>query len=53
MLNHTIDFVRTRRARGESLDAIKAEGFPVQYDEWNHGYTSAAEWIELIYRSLD
>jgi len=53
MLNHTIDFVRTRRARGESLDAIKAEGLPVQYDEWNHGYTSAAEWIELIYRSLD
>ena len=53
MLNHTIDFVRTRRARGESLDAIKAEGLPAQYDEWNHGYTSAAEWIELIYQSLD
>lgn len=53
MLNHTIDFVRTRRARGLSLDAIKAEGLPVQYDEWNHGYTSAAEWIELIYQSLD
>ena len=53
MLNHTIDFVRTRRARGVSLDAVKAEGFPVEYDEWNHGYTSAAEWIEIIYGSLD
>lgn len=53
MLNDTIDFVRTRRASGQSLEAIKAEGFPEQYDEWNHGYTSASEWIEMIYRSLD
>jgi cyclase len=53
MLNYTIDFVRTRRARGLSLDAIKAEGFPAQHDEWNHGYSSASDWIELIYRSLD
>ncbi len=53
MLNGTINFVRTRKARGLSLDAIQAEGLPVQYDEWNHGYTSAAEWIESIYRSLD
>jgi glyoxylase-like metal-dependent hydrolase (beta-lactamase superfamily II) len=53
MLTDTINFVRTRKARGLSLDAIKAEGFPAQYDEWNHGYTSASEWIESIYRSLD
>lgn len=53
MLNYTIDFVRTRRARGLSLDAIKAEGFPAQYDDWNHGYSSASDWIELIFRSLD
>ena len=37
MLRFTIDFVRTRKARGLSLDAIKVEGFPAQYDEWNHG----------------
>ncbi len=53
MLTYTIDFVRTRRARGLSLDAIKAEGFPAQYDDWGHGYISASEWIEMIYRSLD
>lgn len=53
MLNDTIDFVRTRRVRGLSLDAIKAEGLPAQFDEWNHGYSSATDWIELIYRSLD
>ena len=34
-------------------EAIQAEGFPVQYEEWNHGYSSASDWIELIYRSLD
>ena len=53
MLNFTIDFVRIRQARGLSLDAIRAEGFPERYDAWNHGYTSASEWIEMIYRSLD
>jgi glyoxylase-like metal-dependent hydrolase (beta-lactamase superfamily II) len=53
MLHDTIDFVRTRKARGLSLDTIKAAGLPEQFDEWNHGYTSAAEWIESIYRSLD
>jgi len=53
MLRFTIDFVRTRRASGLSLEAIKNEGFPAQYDEWNHGYISASEWIEMIYKSLD
>jgi hypothetical protein len=48
-----IDFVRTRRARGLSLDAVKAEGFPTRYDDWGYGYISASEWIEMIYRSLD
>jgi len=53
MLEYTIDFVRIRRAEGMSLDAIKAEGFPEQYNEWNHGYISAAEWIEMIYLSIE
>jgi glyoxylase-like metal-dependent hydrolase (beta-lactamase superfamily II) len=53
MLNFTIDFVRSRRAGGRSLEAIQAEGFPEQYNEWNNGYISATEWIEMIYRSLD
>lgn len=53
MLQFTIDFVRTRRAAGMPLEAIQAEGFPAQYDEWNNGYISAAEWIEMIYRSIN
>jgi glyoxylase-like metal-dependent hydrolase (beta-lactamase superfamily II) len=53
MLDFTIDFVRTRKARGASLDAIQAEGFPAQYDVWGYGYISAAQWIDMIYRSLD
>ena len=53
MLNDTINFVRTRKARGLSLDAIKAEGVPAQDDEWNHGDTSASEWLESVYRALD
>lgn len=53
MLDFTIDFVRIRRARGLSLDAIKAEGFPALYDVWGYGYISEADWIDMIYRSLD
>jgi glyoxylase-like metal-dependent hydrolase (beta-lactamase superfamily II) len=53
MLNFTIDFVRSRHAGGRSLEAIQAEGFPEQYNEWNNGYISATKWIEMIYRSLD
>ena len=53
MLEFTIGFVRERRARGQSLEMIQAEGFPDEYDEWNHGYISESEWIEMIYRSLD
>ncbi len=53
MLSYTIDFVRTRKAREQSLESIKAEGFPAQYDVWGYGYISAEDWIEMIYRSLD
>ena len=53
MLAYTIEFVRTRHARGLSLEDIKAEGFSAEYDAWNHGYTSASDWIEMIYLSLD
>ena len=53
MLDYTIDFVRTRKVRGLSLEAIQAEGFPAQYDVWSFGYISAAEWMDMIYRSLD
>jgi len=53
MLQFTIDFVRTRRAAGMTLEAIQAEGFPAQYDEWNGGYITATEWIEMIYLSID
>ena len=51
MLAFTIEFVRTRKARGQTLVEIQAEGFPVQYDEWN-GYITATDWIEMIYQSL-
>lgn len=53
MLTFTIEFVRRKRARGLSIEAIAAEGFPPSLDDWNHGYISAADWIEMIYRSLE
>ena len=51
MLTFTIDFVSSRKMQGRTLAEIRAEGFPVQYDEWN-GYITAADWMEMIYQSL-
>jgi glyoxylase-like metal-dependent hydrolase (beta-lactamase superfamily II) len=51
MLAFTIEFVRTRKARGLTLAEIQSEGFPDQYDEWN-GYITATDWMEMIYQSL-
>ncbi len=51
MLAFTIEFVRARKARGQTLAEIQGEGFPVQYDEWN-GYITATDWMEMIYQSL-
>jgi len=51
MLAFTIEFVRTRKARGLTLAEIQAEGFPVRYDEWN-GYITAEDWMAMIHQSL-
>ena len=51
MLAFTIEFVRARKARGQTIAEIQSEGFPVQYDEWN-GYITATDWMEMIYQSL-
>jgi len=52
MLIETIDIVRSKKAKGLSLDQIKREGFPPKYDAWGTAYTNAAAWIENIYQGL-
>jgi len=52
MLIATIGIVRSKKAKGLSLEQIKREGFPPKYDAWGTAYTNAAAWIENIYLGL-
>ena len=52
MLIKTTGLVRKRMAAGESLDQIKEEGLPKQWEEWGGGFISTERWIETIHRSL-
>lgn len=53
MLQDTVPLVRKKKLAGQSLDEIIAEGLPSEYDAWGYGYTSAEQWIEIIYNSGD
>ena len=54
MLIDTIGFVKMKKKAGATLQQIKEEGFPAQYESWGQtGYTDAEEWIDNIYRGLD
>jgi len=52
MLSETIAVVRAKRMRGIPIEDIQAEGFSQKYAEWGQGYTSAGDWIAMIYNSL-
>jgi len=52
MLVETTDLVRKRMAAGMSLDQIKQEGFPEEWNSWAGGFISTERWIETIHRSL-
>lgn len=52
MLVATIGIVRDKIKAGKTLDQIKAEGFPKQWDSWGTGFVKTPFWIETIYKSL-
>lgn len=52
MLVETTQFVRERMKAGKTLDQIKAEGFPSEWDSFDGGFISAARWIDTIHASL-
>jgi len=53
MLVETIEIVRRKKASGMSLEQIKKEGLPPEYDSWGTGYADAGTWIENIYLGLN
>ena len=52
MLAETIAVVAGKKRRGLSLGEIQAEGFSEKYADWGQGYTSASDWMAMIYDSI-
>jgi glyoxylase-like metal-dependent hydrolase (beta-lactamase superfamily II) len=52
MLVETTDIVRKKIAAKKSLEAIKKEGLPAEWNSWGAGFIKTEAWIELIHRSL-
>ena len=52
MLVETTDIVRKKIAAKKSLEEIKKEGLPAEWNSWGTGFIKTDLWIELIHRSL-
>jgi glyoxylase-like metal-dependent hydrolase (beta-lactamase superfamily II) len=52
MLVETTDIVRRQKQAGKTLEQIKAQGLPAEWNNWGTGFIKTPQWIELIYRSL-
>ena len=52
MLVETTDIVRKKIAAKKSLDEIKKEGLPAEWNSWGTGFINTDLWLELIHRSL-
>ena len=52
MLVETTDIVRKKIAAKKTLDDIKKEGLPAEWNSWGTGFIKTDLWLELIYRSL-
>jgi cyclase len=52
MLNETTDVVRKKIASRKTLDKIKSEGLPAEWESWGKGFIKTDQWIELIHISL-
>jgi len=51
MMKATSAHVRAKMKAGKSLDEIKAEGLPDEWDKWSWGFINTEFWIETIYNS--
>lgn len=53
MLVASADLVREQMKAGKTLDVIKAAGLPPDLKAWAKGFLTPAQWLELVYRSLE
>lgn len=52
MLEDTIEMVKRKRKQGLNRDAVIAQGVPERYQAWGYGYTSAEDWLGMVWDSL-
>jgi glyoxylase-like metal-dependent hydrolase (beta-lactamase superfamily II) len=52
MLVETTDIVRKQKQAGKTLEQIKAQGLPAEWNSWGTDFIKTPQWIELIYKSL-
>jgi glyoxylase-like metal-dependent hydrolase (beta-lactamase superfamily II) len=52
MLTETTAIVRRKMAAGKTLDQIKADGLPAEWQSWGTGFIKTDAWIQTIYRSF-
>jgi glyoxylase-like metal-dependent hydrolase (beta-lactamase superfamily II) len=53
MLVASADLVREQMKAGKTLDVIKAAGLTPDLEAWAKGFLKPAQWLELVYRSLE
>lgn len=51
MLVATTGIVRDKVAAGKTLDQIKAEGLPAEWNSWGAGFIKTDRWLETLYRA--
>ena len=51
MLQVTSEIVRKKIAAKKTLEQIKKEGLPKEWDSWGTGFIKTDLWIEILYRS--
>ena len=52
MLVETTAIVRDKIAARKTLEQIKSEGLPAEWNSWGAGFIKTDQWLELVYRSL-
>ncbi|HKS10551.1 MAG TPA: MBL fold metallo-hydrolase [Pyrinomonadaceae bacterium] len=52
MLVETTGIVRDKIAAKKTLEQIKSEGLPAEWNSWGTGFIKTDLWLEIVYRSL-
>jgi len=52
MLQQTTEIVRQKIAGGKTLEQVKSEGLPAEWEPWGTGFIKTDRWVETIYKSL-